>query len=258
MPGVGAMIPNASDFEGYLSNFVGVLRPDDGRCNAERVRCTQLAEPEGMAGVLERFAVIHSCVDARATASQWSKYFFSRLGIGALIAQVGNDQALDLRLDRLRMTTQADGTPDVFWLGALDKSRASGPGHDLSSLIDDAFAPVIDTLSRHCRLSRRVFWSNAGVYIAWALGELESQQRIPDARLVGVRALLSRRNRPDGGFNPFHRVYKHCPPGTLDGDDAPADHCRRLCCMRDLDPQWALCANCPRAMHYATRANDHA
>jgi len=249
------MIPNANYFEGYLSSFVGALRPDDGECNAARIRCTQLAEPEGMADVLKRFVVAHNYVDRRAAASQWSKYFFSRLGIGALIAQLGNDQTLDLRLARLQMTTHADGTPDIFILGAESDSRASGTGHDLSSLVDDAFTPVINALSQHCRLSTRVFWSNAGVYIAWALGELESQQRIPAERLAAVRALLSGRDRPDGGFNPFHRIYKDCPPGTLDGDDAPADHCRRLCCMRDLDPQWGLCANCPRAMRYAVPAH---
>jgi len=250
------MTPDADYFQGYLASFVDALRPAAESLPADAVDCACLSEPAGVARLLDQFAVAHNYRDRRATASLWSKYFFSRLGIGTLVAQLADDCALELRLDRLQMVTHEDGTPDFFVLGEQHGAQTSVPGHDLSSLVDDAFTPVIAALSRHCRLSTRVFWSNAGVYIAWALGELESQQRVPADRLAAIRALLSARTRPDGGFNPFDRIYKDCPPGTLDGDSEPADHCRRLCCMRDLDPQWGLCANCPRAMQPGTP--DHA
>jgi len=246
------MTSAASFFQGYLSSFEDALRPTDAAGPIDSTSCGALAYSAGLRPILDRYAAAHDYQDVRATASQWSKYFFSRLGVATLVTQLATDRALDLCLARMRWVSHDDGRPDFFILGDPRPAAPIDPGSDFSSLIDDAFTPVVAALSRYCRLSARVFWSNAGVYFAWALGELESQQRVPTDRLRAVRALMSVPTRPDGGFNPFHRIYKDCAPGTLDGNHEPADHCRRLCCMRDLDPQWGLCANCPRAMHGPT------
>ncbi len=246
------MTPDTSCFQGYLSSFEGAIRPPVATPPADSAPCRELADPAGLAVILDRYAAAHDYQDTRAAASQWSKYFFSRLGIATLVTQMATGHTLDLRLDRMRWVAHDDGTPDVFILSDPLAAATTDQGHNFSSLIDDAFTPVVAALSLHCRLSARVFWSNAGVYFAWALGELESQQRVSAKRLRATRALISEPTRPDGGFNPFHRIYKDCAPGTLDGNDEPTDHCRRLCCMRDLDPQWGLCANCPRAMRRTT------
>ncbi|MFC3103256.1 siderophore-iron reductase FhuF [Salinisphaera aquimarina] len=240
----------AGHFHDNLAGFAEVFQTSDDRRDA--LDGARLADPIHLTPLLARFGRHHGCSEPRATASQWSKYFFSRLGITTLVVQMATDRALDLRLDNLRMTCHEDGTPACFLLASGAQGQASSSGSDFSHLIDHALTPIVAALSLYCRLSARVFWSNAGVYFAWALDELETQQRIPASRLASARALLTRRQRQDGGFNPFYRVYKDCSPGTLDGNDDVVDHCRRLCCMRDLDAQWGLCANCPRAMHTAT------
>ncbi|MES1924765.1 siderophore-iron reductase FhuF [Salinisphaera sp. T31B1] len=241
---VAALYP--SYFHDNLAGFADALRP--AAWDPATVPMRRLIEPASLSERLACFSAAHDTYEPRAAASQWSKWFFSRLGIATLVAQLGSGRALPLTLDGLALASRDDGTPAYFRLA--DTPGTAHAGHDLSALIDEVFTPVVNALSAHCRLAPRVFWSNASTYIAWALDELDRQAQAPRAPRIAVRDLLSRRDRPDGGFNPFYRAYKRCPPGTMDGDGRPVDQCRRLCCMRDLDARWDLCANCPRAMRF--------
>ncbi|MES1947302.1 ferric iron reductase [Salinisphaera sp. C84B14] len=241
----------ADHFHDDLASFSDVLLRAEAAPSAATIEAVALTDPARLDPLLTHFGERHECTEPRARASQWSKYFFARLGIATLVAQLASDRALDFDLNSMRVVCDDDGTAAQFLFATGSAPVSDRPGHDFSALVDDAFAPVIATLSQHCRLSTRVFWSNAGVYFDWALGELERQQRIPPERLAAVRALMTCRQRPEGGFNPFNRIHKRCPPGTLDGNGEPVEQCRRLCCMRDLDSRWDLCSNCPRAMHRA-------
>ena len=241
----------ADHFHDDLALFSDVLRGADAGPSKTAIPARALTDPARLEPLLVQFGEQHECTEPRARASQWSKYFFARLGIATLVAQLATDQALAFNLDDLHIVCDDDNTTSQFVFVQGAALHPERPGHDFSALVDNAFAPVVTTLAQQYRLSTRVFWSNAGVYFDWALGELERQQRIPPERLAAVRALMACRQRPDGGFNPFHRIHKRCPPGTLDGNGEPVEQCRRLCCMRDLDSRWDLCANCPRAMHRA-------
>lgn len=210
-----------------------------------------LQDRTAFAELIGRFKGDRGCHDDRASASQWSKWCFSRLIIPATVVQLAADRRLGCDWPALRIAWHADATPRSFVLA--EDHFIAGDGADLSGLIDRLLVPLVSTLTDYCRLSPRVFWSNAAMYYAWVVGELANQSRIPDDRVAPARTLLDTPTRPDGGFNPFYRAHRDCKPGALDGNDEPIARCRRLCCMRDLDPKWGLCANCPRAVHY-----DHA
>lgn len=210
-----------------------------------------LAEPDAFAAVVNRFSADRGCRDVRAAASQWSKWFFSRLIISTTVVQLAADRRLVCNWNDLTIGWHADGTPRCFVV--TDDYFADGRGADLGALIDDLLCPLVEALTGYCRLSARVFWSNASVYYAWVLGELARQDRVAPDRIAAAQTLLHTRGRSDGGLNPFNGAYRRCKAGALDGNDEPVSHCRRLCCMRDLDAQWGLCANCPRVVHF-----DHA
>ncbi len=207
-----------------------------------------LVSGEALDTVLRRYAEAHGIADRRAAASDWSKFFFARLIIPALVIQCSSGQRLDLDPASWRAYCREDGTIAHFVFDA-DPLGPPAPG-DVSSLVDTVITPLATALAARCRLSSRVFGSNAAVYYVWTLDQLGAQARIPPARLAPARALLDSSTRPDGGHNPFHAAFKPLVAGARDGDGAPVRQCRRLCCVRDLDPSLPLCANCPRAITY--------
>ncbi|MES1930873.1 ferric iron reductase [Salinisphaera dokdonensis CL-ES53] len=237
----------ARHFHDHLESFGDALVADAPR-DTVVTSGALLRDPDAFADQLAAFKIDRGCHDDRAAASQWSKWFFSRLIIPAAVVQLATDQRLVCEWADLDIGWQADATPRCFVV--QESHFLSGDGADLAGLIDTLLCPFVDALTGYCRLSARVFWSNASMYYDWVVGELTRQGRIPAERVATAAALLNTPTRPDGGFNPFVRAHRDCKPGALDGDDAPIARCRRLCCMRDLDPKWGLCANCPRAVHY--------
>lgn len=206
---------------------------------------TELVSGHALPPLLHRFAREQGIGAHRAATTEWSKYFFARLIIPALVVQIRTGRSLDLAPERWRAHCHADGTLSylVFEHDPLGNGSFS---FGLASLIDAVLQPVMDALARACGLSTRVFASNAAMYYAWALEQLKAQPGTPRATLESARALLDSPRRPDGGFNPFHAPFKTLPPGARDGNGEPITQCRRLCCVRDLDPTLALCENCPR------------
>ena len=236
----------AEHFQGLLTGFADALV---ARLPAAPIVLdgNQLREPDHLDALLDRYAESAGCRERRATATQWSKYFFSRLGIAVTVVQLATDRALDVDLERLRIAFDADGLPQHF-SGVRPRPA---PGDDFDGLLDGAFAPVIATLHERSGLAPRIFASNASIYFEWALGQLRAQGRVPAPRLARAEKLMEVRRR-NGHRNILHAPYKRVPPGARDGEGEPVSHCRRLCCVRDLDAQWGLCANCPRAITLAT------
>ena len=240
----------ARHFHDHLEGFGDALVASAPRA-ARVTPGTVLNDADAFADLLARFKVDRGCRDERAAASQWSKWFFSRLIISATVVQLATDQRLVCGWEDLAIGWHADGTPRCF---IVHEDRfVAGNGADLAGGIDTLMRPLVDALTGYGRLSPRVFWSNASMYYDWVVGELARQSRITAERVAAAGVLLNRATRPDGGFNPFARAHRDCKPGALDGNDEPITRCRRLCCMRDLDAQWGLCANCPRVVHF-----DHA
>ena len=198
--------------------------------------------------VLPRFAAARALTDRRAAASEWSKFFFARLIIPVVVVQCATGRRLDLDPARWRVSCREDGTIAHF-IFDHDPLGAPAPG-DMSALIDAVMTPLASALAADCRLSPRVFSANGAVYYAWVLDQLTEQHRTEPGGLAPARTLLDSPARPDGGPNPFHAAFKPLAAGAHDGEGAPTRECRRLCCVRDLDPSLPLCANCPRAITY--------
>lgn len=243
----------ARHFHDHLESFGDALVSQAPR-DAHVTPGTVIGDVDDFAERLAHFKIDRACQDNRAAASQWSKWFFSHLIIPATVVQLATDQRLVSDWRALSVGWRADATPRCFVVP--EQHFIAGDGADLAGLIENLLCPLVAALTGYCRLSARVFWSNASMYYDWVVGELARQHRIPAERVAAAGALLDAPTRPDGGFNPFARAHRDCKPGALDGNDEPITRCRRLCCMRDLDPKWGLCANCPRVVNYghATRS----
>ncbi|WP_423822827.1 siderophore-iron reductase FhuF [Salinisphaera sp. SPP-AMP-43] len=208
--------------------------------------------------LLSAYAQAHGINDRRAAATDWSKFFFARLIIPTVVIQTGAGRPLDLDPAHWQLHYREDGTAAYFVFDREPLIARAAPG-DMASLIDTVMSPLMAALAADCGLSPRVFASNAAMYYAWALDQLDEQNRAPAAARQQARALLEAPKRPnDDGDNPFHAPFKSLAAGARDGNGEPTAECRRLCCVRDLDPTLALCANCPRVITYAAPADTQA
>lgn len=228
----------------YFADALGVAPPAEA---GPVIAGTDLITGRALDRVLEAFAADHGITEPRAAATDWSKYFFARLIIPVVVVQASTGRQLTLAPEQWQAHCRDDGTIARFVFAADPLAGPCAAG-DMAGLIDSLMAPMIAALAGRSGLSPRVFASNAAMYYAWALSQLAEQGRIASATLAPAHALLDSPTRPDGGWNPFHAAFKALPPGTLDGNGEPVRQCRRLCCVRDLDPGLALCANCPRAI----------
>ena len=239
-------------FQDNLSFAADLFVTADGDIGQHEAR--ELASGDTLAPLLAAHGRAHTATEPRAIASQWSKWAFARLIIPTVVLQCRLDRRV--RFDgspAWRFDTDSDGTPSCF---VFDGSPLDdiGTGHDFASLIDHALAPLTAALCRTFGLSPRVYGSNAAMYFCWALDQLTLQGVGPATTRAAAYALTEAPQRPDGGANPFHAPFKALGPGAHDGTGQPARECRRLCCVRDLDRAWDLCANCPRAVTYENAA----
>ena len=234
-------------FHDQLAFAAGLFVVDD-RATATHGQAA-LADPAALGDLLAAHGAANDAQDSRAVASQWSKWVFARLIIPSVVLQCSLNRRIDFKAHPAGFDIDTDGTPTRF-VFAAPPLGAPGTGHDFSSLIDDALAPVIAALCRGPGLSPRVYGSNAAMYYCWALEQLTAQERGVDTTRAAALALTETPHRPDGGSNPFHAPFKALAPGARDGQGMPATECRRLCCVRDLDAAWGLCSNCPRVIAY--------
>ncbi|KEZ76628.1 siderophore-iron reductase FhuF [Salinisphaera hydrothermalis] len=235
----------------FAANALSDTAPDD---HGPVIDGRAMVDGSALDDLVRRYANSRAIDDRRAAATEWSKFFFARLIIPLVVIQCSTRRALDLAPAHWQAYCHPDGTVDrfVFDQDPLGTRPADG---DIRSLVDDVMTPVTAALVGEYRLSPRVFGSNAAMYYAWALDQLAEQGHLPARRLAPARALMDAPRRPDGGANPFHAPFKTLEPGARDGNGEPTRECRRLCCVRDLDPSLGLCANCPRAITYPSPPN---
>lgn len=240
----------ASYFPGCLEFFADALSveaPDD---TGPVIEGHELISGTALSEVLPLFAASRDIGARRATATDWSKYFFARLIVPVVVIENATGCALDLSPGGWRIHCREDGTVSRFVFRRDPLSYK--PDASMASLIDEVMTPLIALLAGDCGLSSRVFTSNAAMYYAWAVTQLDQQCGRPSTPACrAVLGLLEAPQRGDGGYNPFHNPFKALPPGSLDGNGEPIRVCRRLCCVRDLEPSLGLCTDCPRAITYA-------
>lgn len=235
-------------FPEHLAFFADAFTRDPSGPACLIVPGQALVSGQSLDRVIHLFANSHEIRDRRAAATDWSKYFFARLIVPTVVIQHTMARRIDFAPGNWQVHCRDDGTASRFVFGHGPAAK-TGPPDALSSLIDHVLSPLIAALVTHVRLSPRVFASNAAMYFAWALEQLAPLT----SRQHKLHALLASPRRSDGGYNPFYSPFKSLPGNALDGDGKPTRRCRKLCCVRDLDPALALCANCPRAITYGPR-----
>lgn len=225
------------DFEHYRD--VLVLRHEDGR---EAIPGRELITPEGVEYLLERYRQFQPGEDRRALLSLWSRYYFVKLIVPVVAANLVLGRELPVALDRIEVVLGESGLPEAFRLpddGAPFTNTPDGPFDRFRVLLDDNLEPLIDGWNRQVKLSRKVLWSNAAIYLEWlirTMGELG----LPEAMMAHGRQLVSLDTRPDGRPNPLANPVRY-----VEREGGEPVRQRRHCCIRYRLPELALCVNCP-------------
>lgn len=210
---------------------------------AKTVSAHRLAEPAYMAALLERFSAQYAHGDRRALASLWSKWHFSALIGHGLAASLLLGRELPLSLEALSLTLSPAGQTTGFQLAhagqTVDEPAASVR---FATLLDGHLAPLIATLATVSGASPRVFWSNAGSYVAHFAEALETHPLAVLGAGAAARALMAEHTWPDGRRNPLYQ-----PVRQVTGEDGAPRQVRRVCCLRYRLEELDVCGNCPLA-----------
>lgn len=229
--------PLAPLFRGALEDIGDALFVDDGRESLEPL--VALLQAEHLDAVLARFAKRYEQPEARAVASQWSKLYFSRLLVPAMVAAITADWRLPLALDQMRVALDEQGGVTAF---ALPHPGAPCPSGDAEErfgfLVDEHLPGVIDSLARASGLTRRVLWNNAGNLIETVVSHCSALLGEAHGGVRHGREILTRRRLAPGRTNPLLEPVRYLPDGT---------RLRRVCCLRYLIPTLPYCGSCPLA-----------
>lgn len=233
------MIPSLAPlFSGELETLGEHLVPADDK--RPYLACSALLETDRITALLQRFGENYPVPEPRAVASQWSKWYFSRLVTPVLAANIVMHRKLPIGLDETGVILSEDGRATAFRLQHEGDSFAPANHVErFTDLVDGHLAILIAALSKASGLSPKVLWANAGNiaenvvrHCAGALGE-------EHAGVAHGRQLLSERLWHDKRPNRIFQPIRYVPAGgtTL--------RKRRVCCMRYLIPSLSLCKTCP-------------
>jgi ferric iron reductase protein FhuF len=225
------------DFEHY--RHVMVL-PDDQRPG---IPASELITHDGLERLLARYRRHQPGEDRRALVSQWSRFYFVKLIVPTVAANLVLGHELPVSVDRLEVILGDDGLPEAFRLpheGKPFTCQPEGPFERFEALLEGNLAPVVEGWNQQVRLSRKVLWNNAANYLEWLIGAMAGLG-VPAAMLADGNRLIEWEHRPDGRRNPMYRpvcyVKRATGPSLL--------RQRRQCCIRYRLPDLALCENCP-------------
>lgn len=162
-----------------------------------------------------------------AHVSLWTMYYFSALIIPVVDRAARTGRVPASAIDALLCERDADGHVIGFQPreGAVDHG-----GFD--DLVDDHLAIAVEVCGRLTGFPARVAWSNAAVIIDYAIGEVRASGDHDGEALREAEALIA------GASHPLlAKPYKEGEPRE-----------RRVCCLRYLLPEGALCPGiCPKA-----------
>lgn len=209
--------------------------------DSEVISGASLLESEGLSYVIDRYLATMPGADPRAVVSMWSMYYFSSLGIPAMLQWLELRRTLLLTLDNISISVSpATGLAQGF---ILPHSGNTKPDltieRALATLVEEHAAPLIERIIADHRLGARVLWSNLASYLTWIV---EEAGRLTDARLAdeGIDFLESA-VWASGMKNPMAGLNRKA-------DDGQGGLCtrRRVCCLRYMLPGVAGCGmSCP-------------
>ncbi|MEW5422347.1 siderophore-iron reductase FhuF [Amorphus sp. 3PC139-8] len=239
------MIPAlAPIFTGPLEHLGEMLVVDDPR---PAVPVEEALSPKLLPKLLSRFAQIYGQDparnvgrDLRAVASQWSKWYFSRLVTPVLAANLALDWRLPVSGRETSLVLADDGRVVAVRLPHQGGPFDETPGQSrYAELFDDHVRSVVEAVARDSGLSPKVIWNNAGTAVETVLVRGEAQLGADTSQVAALRTLLQSRRHADGRPNPLFEPIRHV---DLDGT---IQRQRRVCCVRYLIPELAFCKTCP-------------
>lgn len=219
----------------------GFLLRDPG--NLDRVPCRELFSPARFPTVIDRFANVYPGSDRRALVSLWTLFYFSTLGIGALIFWLELRRILPLAADQVDVLLDpVTGMPKGL---LLPNEGRRCPEADIYAAmrgpIRDHLDTVIPLIAGQSGLGRKVLWTNANAYMQWIVREMSRSYGADPALTAEGLALLEEPEWPDGWKNPMARTIRmdRAESGDLLGF-------RRICCLRYAVPCVGGCGEiCP-------------
>lgn len=226
------------DFEHYRD--ILVLQGDDDR---DGIPGADLIRADSLAMVLDRYRRFQPGNDRRALLSQWSRFYFLRLIVPVVAANLVLGRELPVALDGMELIVGSDGLPEAFRLphdGAPFTTEPDGPFDRFRELVDHHLEPLINGWHREVKLSRKVLWNNAANYLEWLIGAMAGMG-LPEAMLADGRRLVDQAQRTDGSRNPLANPVRYIDRG----EGQPPLRQRRQCCIRYRLPGLTLCENCP-------------
>ncbi|OHV82933.1 siderophore-iron reductase FhuF [Rhizobium sp. LCM 4573] len=211
--------------------------------------CSALLEKNRLALLLNRFGENYAEAEPRAVASQWSKWYLSRLVTPVLAANIVLDRKLPIGFEETGIILSPDGRAEAFRL--RDGGQAFTPSDFMvrfEDLIDGHLSLIIPALSAASGLSQKVLWSNAGNIIENVVASCARKLGEEHAGVIHARQLLSSRSWRDRQPN---RVFEPVRYSASGGETVRK---RRVCCIRYLIPSLSLCKTCPLDERPAKRA----
>ena len=213
-------------FPPALARFGRTLCP----MRADAVSCAELFAPPALQAAAAAHATTYAPggADARAALSFWSQHYLLALVPAAVAAALAAAHDLPVAAEGMAVVLAPTGLPEWLCLpGGGGATTVDCPVARLTPLLRGHLEPLADGLAR-AGLPPRVFWSNTGHVLGWAL-------RVVDAPGCGqVRDAMAAAAWVDGGGNPIASAL------------AENGCSRRVCCLRYRLPGIAACGSCPR------------
>jgi ferric iron reductase protein FhuF len=223
-------------FQGPLEEVGAVLSIGD---HPDAVNLAGFLEGGGLARALTLLSRRWREPDPRATATQWSKLYFSRLLPAALLPAMLDHWQLPLSPEQMKIRLDGEGVVTGLVLEHAGARMAQAPRFDF--LIDGHLEPVISALAAQSGLPAKVLWNNAGNIFETILMRASALLGADHPGIAEGMHLLQARRRKAGAGNPlFEPVrYRKTDEGTV--------RTRRLCCLRYLTDGLGLCKSCPKS-----------
>lgn len=221
--------------------------------DADRVPCRALFSPARFTSVIDRFAASYPGSDRRALVSLWTLFYFSALGIGALLFWLELRRMLPLGAGEVDVLLDpSSGVPRGFLLPDAGRHRPEADIYAaMRAPIRDHLDEIIPQIAAQSGLGRKVLWTNANAYMQWIVREMSRSYGADPALTAEGLALLEEPQWPDGWKNPMVRTIRM---ETAESGDLLGF--RRICCLRYAVPCIGGCGEiCPVPEGKAAAAN---
>jgi ferric iron reductase protein FhuF len=232
------MIPSlAPCFTGiFLWYKDGLALPGENACS---IPGKDLLDKHVVEDLLCRFARTHPDSDRRALISMWTQWHFGALIIPVTAASLLIDRDLPVGLEHVSIALHEDGRTAAIVLPHDGGTRCPSATERFSCLFEGHIEPLIEQLSSHFRVSRRLLWTNAATIFDWTLQQAEALNASPTSLSEG-RSLLSCKTDVYGRSNPMFGALQYIEEGEQ------TIRRRKVCCLRYLLPGMSDCGSlCP-------------